>query len=127
MTEINKDLSLSGLNFGNSKQVKKEQPAEEKAPNAEPVDDKTNLDIAPGAIYGRVGIKGPKGTDATKECVAETVKDYKKRPDMYALSDMLFKTIYEESIAEGLSESESYQRAAEAAHRYLTDAQAKED
>lgn len=120
MTEINRDLSVNGLSFEGlrrSKRAKKNE-AEQNDNTKE-----TNLDQAPGAVYGRVGINKTNNAKETRECVQKTVEDFMQASDLYKIKDFVFQNAFDDAVLQGYSDEEAYEMALEAAADFLDEAE----
>ncbi len=119
MTEINKNLSVNGLSFEGLKHGKKAGAKKEEVSGKQT--EETNLDKAPGALYGRVGIKSAKDVSGTKECVQRSTDFFNKNADKVMVANWEFENAYDNAIANGASEEEAYEAALLAKTDYLNE------
>lgn len=108
MAEINNNISNFGIN---GKKVENNKLNKELQPQLQVKEEGLEQKYVPDTgILGRSQVKSAKGGDITKS-VDDAIKMVKEYPELVEAGEVVFDSIYEQFLADGLSPADAYAQA----------------
>ncbi len=108
MAEINNNIPNFGIN---GKKVENNKLNKELQPQTQVKEEGLEQKYVPDTgVLGRSQVKSAKGGDITKS-VDDAIKMVKEHPALVEAGEVVFDSIYEQFLADGLSEADAYAQA----------------